>query len=146
MTFDSRLNNTWWALRLAYGIIPIAAGADKFLNLLVNWEMYLNPLAPRLLHVQPTTFMHIVGVIEIMAGVLVLTSLTRYAAYIVGAWLIGIALNLLTQGVFLDVAVRDLLLSVGAFSLAKLTEVRESASIQVVTESSRSSAQTRSAA
>jgi uncharacterized membrane protein YphA (DoxX/SURF4 family) len=146
MTFDSRLNNTWWALRLAYGIVPIVAGADKFMNLLVNWEMYLNPLAPRLLHVQPTTFMHIVGVIEIVAGVLVLSSLTRYAAYIVGAWLIGIALNLLTQGAYLDVAVRDLVLSVGAFSLAKLTEVRESADIQVVAESSPNSIKTRSVA
>ena len=146
MPFDSRLNNTWWALRLAYGIVPIAAGADKFMNLLVNWEKYLNPLVPRLLHMQATTFMHIVGVIEILAGVLVLTSLTRYAAYIVGAWLIGIALNLITQGAFLDVAVRDLFLSVGAFSLAKLTEVRESAGMHVVTESSPRNMQTRSVA
>lgn len=146
MQFDSRLNNTWWALRLAYGIVPIAAGADKFMNLLVNWEKYLDPMVPRLLHMQATTFMHIVGVIEIVAGVLVLTSLTRYAAYIVGAWLIGIALNLLGQGAFLDVAVRDLFLSVGAFSLAKLTEVRESEGMQVVTESSPLNIRTRSAA
>ena len=136
MQFDSRLNNTWWALRLAYGIVPIAAGADKFLNLLVNWEKYLNPMVPRLLHMQATTFMHLVGVVEIVAGLLVLTSLTRYAAYIVGAWLVGIALNLLAQGAFLDVAVRDLVLSVGAFSLAKLTEVRESADMEVEADSS----------
>lgn len=127
MTFDSRLNHAWWVLRIGLGVGPIVAGADKFTNLLANWEMYLNPLAPRLLHVQPATFMHLVGVIEIAAGILVLTRLTRYAAYIVMFWLIGIALNLITQGTFFDLAVRDIEISLGAFALAKLTEVREAA-------------------
>jgi uncharacterized membrane protein YphA (DoxX/SURF4 family) len=127
MKFDARLNHAWWVLRLGFGLVPIAAGCDKFMNLLVNWEMYLNPLAPQLLHVQPVTIMHIVGIIEIIAGLLVLSPLTRYAAYIVMLWLIGIALNLVTQGAYLDVAVRDISMSLGAFALAKLTEEREAA-------------------
>src|SRR5215469_11899830 len=61
---------------------PLLAGLDKFFNLLTNWQMYLNPLAPRLLHIQPSTFMHIVGVIEILAGLAVLTRYTRYASYV----------------------------------------------------------------
>jgi uncharacterized membrane protein YphA (DoxX/SURF4 family) len=124
--YDPRLNTAWWVLRIGLGVGPILAGLDKFTNLLAQWDMYLNPLAPKLLHVQPATFMHIVGVIEIIAGVLVLTRFTRYAAYIVMAWLIGIALNLVTQGTFFDLAMRDIEISLGAFALAKLTEVRES--------------------
>jgi uncharacterized membrane protein YphA (DoxX/SURF4 family) len=127
MAFDSRLNQAWWVLRIGLGLGPIIAGADKFTNRLANWEMYLNPLAPHLLHVTPTTFMHIVGVIEMIVGILVLTRFTRYAAYVVMFWLIGIALNLVTQGTFFDLAMRDIEIALGAFTLAKLTEVRESA-------------------
>lgn len=124
---DPRLNQIWWVLRLGFGIVPIAAGLDKYFDLLARWEMYLNPLVPKLLHIEAVTFMHVVGVIEIAAGVLVLSRFTRYAAYIVMLWLIGIALNLITQGAFLDIAVRDIAMSLGAFALARVTEVREEA-------------------
>ena len=130
---DNRLNNTWWALRVLFGFVPIAAGLDKFFNLLTNWEMYLNPLAIKVTPVSPATFMHIVGVIEIIAGVVVLSKLTRIGAYVVTLWLIAIALNLLTMGKFLDVAVRDLGLAVAAFSLAQLTAVREESTSRVRT-------------
>ena len=51
--------------------------------------------------------MHIVGVVEIAAGLLIFTRFTRYAAYIVMAWLLAIAASLVAQGLFLDIAVRD---------------------------------------
>jgi uncharacterized membrane protein YphA (DoxX/SURF4 family) len=122
---DNRLNTTWWALRLLFGFVPIAAGLDKFFNLLTNWEAYLNPFATRIIPVSPATFMHVVGVIEISAGLVVLSHFTKTGAYVVTAWLVAIALNLLTMGRFLDVGVRDLGLAVAAFSLAQLTAVRE---------------------
>ena len=122
---DNRLNTTWWALRLLFGVVPIAAGLDKFLNLLTDWTSYLNPVVTKLLPVAPGTFMHIVGVIEIAAGIVVLSRLTRVGAYVVTVWLVAIALNLLVMGKFLDVAVRDLGLAVAAFSLAQLTAIRE---------------------
>jgi uncharacterized membrane protein YphA (DoxX/SURF4 family) len=122
---DNRLNTTWWALRVLFGFVPIAAGLDKFFNLLTNWEAYLNVLATKVIPVSPATFMHIVGIIEIIAGIVVLSRFTRIGAYVVTAWLIAIALNLLTMGKFLDIAVRDLGLAVAAFSLAQLTAVRE---------------------
>lgn len=127
MSFDARLNNAWWVLRLGFGLVPIAAGLDKYFNLLANWPAYLNPLAPRMLHISAGTFMHIVGVVEIAAGILVLSRFTRFGAYLVMAWLLCIASSLVTQGAYLDVAVRDISMSLGAFALAKLTEVRESA-------------------
>jgi uncharacterized membrane protein YphA (DoxX/SURF4 family) len=122
---DNRVNSSWWTLRIAYGVVPIVAGLDKFTNLLTDWTQYLSPLATRVVPVSPATFMHIVGVIEIVAGMLVLTKLTRFAAYLVSAWLVAIALNLVSTGHFLDVAVRDLMMALGAFTLARLTEARE---------------------
>ena len=127
MRFDPRLSYAWWTLRIGLGFAPLLAGLDKYFNLLTNWEMYLNPLIPRLLHVSAPTFMHLVGVVEIAAGVLMFTRFTRHAAYIVMAWLLAIAGSLVAQGLFFDVAIRDVEISIGAFALAKLTEVRESA-------------------
>ena len=125
MESNTRLDHAWWTLRITLGLVPILAGLDKFFNLLTNWEMYLNPLFPRMLHLAPVTFMHIVGVVEMIAGILVLSRLVRFGAYIVMLWLWAIALNLLMMGSFFDIAVRDVAISIGAFALAKLTEVRE---------------------
>ena len=127
MAKDERLGIAWWALRIGLGAGPFLAGLDKFFNKLTNWDMYLNPVIPQVLHVAPATFMHVVGIVEMVAGLLVLTRWTRYAAYLVSGWLVAISLSLLSQGLFLDIAVRDLELAVGAFVLAKLTEIRESA-------------------
>jgi uncharacterized membrane protein YphA (DoxX/SURF4 family) len=124
MRFDLRLKHAWWTLRVGLGLAALLAGIDKYFNLLTNWEMYLNPVVPALLHISAPSFMHVVGVVEIVAGLLVFSRFTRYAAYIVMAWLLTIAANLASQGLFLDIAVRDMELSLGAFVLAKLTEVR----------------------
>ena len=124
---NQRLNSSWWALRIALGAAPFLAGLDKFFNLLTNWTMYLNPLALRVVPVAPATFMRAVGVVEMVVGIAILTRWTRLGAYVAAAWLVGIALNLVTMGAFFDVAVRDLLIAVAAFSLARLTEVREGA-------------------
>jgi uncharacterized membrane protein YphA (DoxX/SURF4 family) len=129
--FDNRLNTAWWVLRIGFGVGPILAGLDKYFNVLTQWAMYLSPLVPRITHLQPETFMHIVGAIEIVAGIVVLSGrFTRIGAYIVMLWLWGIAANLLTTGLFLDVAVRDIEISLGVFALAKLTEVRQSVAVQ----------------
>ena len=123
---DKHLNQPWWILKLAFGLVPIVAGLDKFTNLLTDWTQYLSPLATSVLPFSAGTFMHVVGVIEIAAGVLVLSKFTRLGAYVVTAWLVCIALNLLSMGRYLDVAVRDLVMATGAYTLARLTEVRES--------------------
>jgi uncharacterized membrane protein YphA (DoxX/SURF4 family) len=103
-------------LRWTYGLVPIVAGADKFLHLLTDWDKYLAPAIANLLPLQPHTFMSIVGIIEIVAGVLVLIR-PKIGSLIVGLWLIGIAINLLLTGQYYDVAVRDTVMAIGAFSL-----------------------------
>jgi uncharacterized membrane protein YphA (DoxX/SURF4 family) len=121
---NSTTTSAWLALRLTFGVIPIAAGADKFFDLLTHWEQYVSPLAARLLPFSPAVFMRAVGIIEIAVGILVLTRWTRIGAYLASAWLLVIALNLISTGHFLDVAARDVALAVSAFALARLEEAR----------------------
>ena|SRR5665213_563911 len=123
--FDKRLNASWWALRIALGVVPILSGLDKYFNRLAEWGMYLSPLVTKVVPVSTPTFMHLVGIVEIVAGVIVLSRWTKIGSYIVMLWLIGIAINLVTTGMFFDIAVRDLEIAVAAFVLAQLTTVRE---------------------
>jgi len=109
-------------LKLTFGIVPIVAGLDKFTNLLTNWADYLAPAIKTGLPIDPSTFMKIVGVIEIVAGIIVLLR-PIIGAYIVMAWLICIALQLIAGGHYFDVAVRDLVMAIGAFTLAQLTKI-----------------------
>ncbi|BDG05278.1 DoxX family membrane protein [Anaeromyxobacter oryzae] len=121
---DRRVQSTWLLLKIVFGVVPIVAGLDKFVGFLADWQAYLSPLARSLLPVSPGLFMKVVGVIEIVAGIIVLSRYTRIGAYIVAIWLVAIALELVT-GRHLDIAVRDLVMAVSAFSLARLTEARD---------------------
>ncbi len=125
--FDRGLNAAWWALRIGLGVGPILTGIDKYFNKLVDWGMYLSPLATKIVPVTTPGFMHGVGVVEVVAGIIVLSRWTKVGSYIVMFWLIGIATNLLTMGMFYDLAMRDLELAVGAFALSQLTTARERA-------------------
>ena len=116
------LHTVYTTLRLTFGLVPIIAGFDKFTNLLVHWADYLNPTVTNILPVSAATFMMIVGVIEIIAGIIVLLK-PQAGGYIVMIWLICIALNLITSGRYFDVAVRDLVMSIGAYSLARIATI-----------------------
>jgi uncharacterized membrane protein YphA (DoxX/SURF4 family) len=94
-------------------------GIDKFSNTLVNWESYLAPWIHHLSPLSALHTMHIVGVIEIVAGIAVAIK-PRYAAYIVAAWLAGIVVNLLSYSGYYDVALRDFGLMLAALTLARL--------------------------
>jgi hypothetical protein len=109
-------------LRLTFGIVPIVAGLDKFTNLLANWPGYLGTCITGMLPVNAEVFMKVVGVIEIVAGIIVLVR-PLIGAYIVMVWLICIALQLIIGRHFFDVAVRDLVMAIGALTLAKLTMI-----------------------
>ena len=108
-------------LRFGFTVAPIIGGLDKFLHILTDWDKYLAPAVSNSLGVQPHTFMMIVGVIEIVAGIVVAIK-PRFGGYLVSAWLVGIIIDLLLVGGYLDVALRDLGLSLGALALARLAE------------------------
>ena len=121
---DTKLvDSVWWTLRMSFGLVPLLAGLDKFFNLMTHWPKYVAPALASALPVTPQQFMYGVGVIEIVAGLAVLLSpWTKLFAYVVAAWLAGIALNLIAGG-FYDIAVRDLVMAVSAVSLARLTDL-----------------------
>lgn len=122
---EKRITSAYWTLRVALGVVPIAAGLDKFTNLLADWAGYLSPLAVRLLPVSPATFMRAVGIVEVVVGAGILLGRARVFGWIAAAWLAAIALNLLSSGRFLDVAARDVVMACAAAALARLAAVRE---------------------
>jgi uncharacterized membrane protein YphA (DoxX/SURF4 family) len=107
-------------LHLGFVAAPIVMGADKFFNLLVHWETYLAPSFLSLSPLDAAATMRVVGVIEIVAG-LVVALRPRIGAYVVAAWLAGIIVNLLLVGGYYDVALRDFGLCLGALALARLS-------------------------
>ena len=108
-------------LKYTFVLVPIVAGLDKFTNILTNWSQYISEGFAGTLPFDATTFMMIVGIVEIVAGILVLVK-TKIGAFIVSAWLTAIALTLIFSWSYIDVAVRDLVMAITAFSLAKLSK------------------------
>lgn len=115
-TRTERVEQVETILKWTYGLVPIAAGADKFTHILTDWDKYLAPIVTDILPLSAGNFMAIVGIVEIVAGILVLVR-PKIGSLVVGFWLIGIALNLLLSGQYFDVAVRDVVMAIGAFSL-----------------------------
>ena len=116
-------------LRFGFTVAPIVAGLDKFLHLLTNWDKYLPPVVSNTLGIQPHTFMSIVGVIEIIAGVVVAVK-PRFGGYLVAAWLFGIIVDLIVLGGYLDVALRDFGLLLAALALARLANAKAPAPVR----------------
>lgn len=106
-------------LRTVFTVAPILFGLDKFANLLTNWDKYLAPWIDRLVPGSAHTAMLLVGVVEIVAG-LVVALRPRFGGYLVAAWLAGIIVDLVTLGGYGDVALRDFGLFVAALALARL--------------------------
>lgn len=126
-TFGERLKGdpayqAFLLLRIAFTVAPILFGLDKFFNVMVDWEQYLAPWIDDIIPGSAATAMHLVGVVEIVAG-LVVALKPRYGAYLVAAWLGGIIVDLLTYSGYYDIALRDFGLMLGALTLARLASV-----------------------
>jgi uncharacterized membrane protein YphA (DoxX/SURF4 family) len=118
---DALVRSVGWTLKIVFGVVPIVAGLDKYFNLLVVWEKYLARPFASLIPMSPSGFMHLVGIIEIVAGIGVLfTPWTRVFAWIVAIWLWCIAIDLIAGG-FYDIAVRDIVMGISSLCLARLT-------------------------
>ena len=121
-TEGQKLKKVWTILYCTFGIVPIVAGLDKFTHVLTDWDKYLSPMVAQMLPVAPHAFMMAVGIIEVLAGIIVFIR-PGVGAYIVMVWLIAIALQLILMMNYLDVAVRDLVMAISAFSLGKLSAI-----------------------
>jgi uncharacterized membrane protein YphA (DoxX/SURF4 family) len=117
-------------LRLAFTVAPILFGLDKFFDVMVDWEKYLAPWIDDIVPGSAATAMHLVGAVEILAGVLVALK-PRYAAYVVAAWLGGIIVNLLTYSGYYDIALRDFGLLLGALALGSLARAYDPPGLEV---------------
>lgn len=117
---------SWWALKLSYGLLFVVAGADKFLNLVTYWPKYFAPILLQLNPLPADQVAMVAGVAEIILGLLILVFATRIGGYIAAAWLLFIAVNLILIGGYFDIAVRDIILAVGALALAWLDEAMPS--------------------
>src|SRR5262245_4798717 len=112
----------YWLLHWGFVAAPVIAGLDKFVGLLTNWDAYVAPPLARTLGNSVHTFTLVVGVVEILAGLIVAIR-PRIGAYIVAAWLAGIIVNLLLTGHYFDIALRDFGLMIGALALGRLAMV-----------------------
>ena len=123
---NSRLAAPLRALQMALGLTATLAGLDKFFNILADWGAYVSPAVAGALPVSVATLMAVVGVIEVAVGVLILAVAPRLGAYVACAWLLLVALNLAIAGHF-DVAVRDVVMALAAFTVARAVEAKSMA-------------------
>jgi uncharacterized membrane protein YphA (DoxX/SURF4 family) len=121
---DRRLESAYLTLRVGLGAIAVVAGLDKFFNLLTFWPHYVAAPFAKLMPITPQLFMYIVGVIEVIVGVAILAKWSRYFGYVLMVWMWCIAIDLIAARLF-DIAARDVAISLGAFALAKLSEVHD---------------------
>ena len=106
-------------LRSGFTIAPILFGLDKFAGVMADWSTYLAPAIDRLVPGSGHANMLVVGVIEIVAG-LVVAIRPRFGGWLVAAWLAAIIVDLVLLGGHLDIALRDFGLLIGAVALARL--------------------------
>jgi hypothetical protein len=125
MNNEGQVLSVWKMLRYSYGVVILLAGLDKVLgtNLITVWAKYTSPFVANMIPLSAHTFVVVIGVIEVLAAVLIFTKFNKLAFYVAALWLVLIAINLLMLGGYNDVAVRDLLLAVGALATAKLAGV-----------------------
>ena len=107
-------------LRIAFTVAPILFGIDKFANVLTDdWTRYLSSEFNDIIPGSAGDAMHIVGGVEIVAGLVVLLA-PRFGGLLVAAWLGGIIVDLLLHGGYGDIALRDFGLMLGALTLFRL--------------------------
>lgn len=107
-------------LRITFTVAPILFGLDKFAHVMNDdWTAYLAPAFNDVIPGNAADAMHIVGVVEIIAGIVVFVT-PRFGGLLVAAWLGGIIANLLIVGGYGDIALRDFGLMMGALSMSVL--------------------------
>ena len=121
-----RLILVWWLLKVTYGLLFVVAGADKFINLVTYWEKYISRFVLNILSVESSILILAVGILEIVIGLLILIpGWTKVGATLASVWLLVIALNLLGFNIYYDIAVRDVVMAIGAACLCLLTDVNK---------------------
>lgn len=124
---EKKFDTLWAYLKYIYGFVALLVGIDKFFYFITDWNMFVGAWVFNLPPVIATNIIPIVGVIEIAAGLILLTKWPRFGAYLVAAWLGVIILNLCTISGMRDIIIRDIVIAVGYITFALLTELKETA-------------------
>ena len=111
-------------LKWTYGLVAIIAGADKFFHFITDWHKYLSPTISNVLPYTATEQMYVVGIIEIIAGIITLSHFTRFGAYLIAFWFFVIIVNLILLNNYYDIIVRDFVIAVGAIALGNLAAIQ----------------------
>jgi hypothetical protein len=107
-------------MRVVFIVAPIVFGLDKFAGVLTDdWTKYLAPEFNDLIPGSASDAMHLVGIVEISAGLVVAVT-PRFGGLLVAGWLGGIIVSLLLVGGYGDIALRDFGLLAGALALSRL--------------------------
>jgi uncharacterized membrane protein YphA (DoxX/SURF4 family) len=119
---EAAAHQAFWLLRIGFTVAPILFGIDKFFNWSTQWPDYLAGWVNDIIPGTGQDWMHVVGGVEIAAGLLVAFA-PRIGAFVVAAWLAGIIVNLLTLNPpeYYDIALRDFGLMLGALTLGRLS-------------------------
>jgi len=128
MINENKFNHLWIISRYVYGLVPILIGADKFTNYIVDWSIYVSPFVASYFPIN--YFVPAVGIIEIVAGLLILTKFPRFGAYLVAAWISLVIVNLFMIGNIYDIILRDVAIAFGYIAFGMLTELKETARLQ----------------
>lgn len=122
---SKKLYQSWLILRITYGTLFILVGADKFFNLLTNWQQFIGATTSHFLPIDPSLLLKLVGVIQISAGLLLFTQWIKYGIYLILALLLVIFINLFSVPIPLLVIGHDLGMIVGIIVLWNLTLLHE---------------------
>ena len=109
-------------MKFTYGAMALIAGLDKFFGLIADWVRFISPLVSRFTPIPATTLLYIVGVTEIVIGLLILSRNTRLGAYLMAFWCFILTFNYLSFGIFFDNAGRSFVLGMSALALGCLAE------------------------
>jgi len=123
MDADNKIASMFWPLRIGLGATAFLAGLDKFTNLLTHWEKYIAPEAGEKIPLSNKNFMRVVGAIEMLVGVGILSPKVGVSSYAASAWLTCVAANLLLNKDY-DIAVCDVDMAIAAFVLGKISAIR----------------------
>ncbi len=125
MINENKFNFMWTLARYVYGLVPVLIGADKFTFYIVNWNIYVSPFVAS--YFPLGYFVLAVGIIEIVAGLLILTKYPRFGAYLVAAWMMAVIVNLFMIGGMYDIILRDVAIAFGYIMFGMLTDLKEEA-------------------
>src|SRR5262245_52573833 len=115
---NGRVISTWWTLKIGLGLVLVLEGVDKFFNLLTQWTDVVNPAVLDYVPVPVEQLVMGAGILEVLLGLAILTRWTKLGAYLAVLWLSAIAVSVITAGKLYDVALRDLVFALVAFTLA----------------------------